>query len=103
MDIRPTHPQRAPSGRVLLVSLSRSWACGLVTLVLGVAAGPGLAAEGNSEGEDAEEATGVEVVERSDEAEAPRERPPRPPVARDVFVPSEEISEDVAVPFPVDI
>lgn len=72
--------------------------------MLGVAAGPGLAAEGDLEEEDAEEATGVEeVVERSDEAEARRERPPRPPVARDVFVPSEEISEDVEVPFPVDI
>lgn len=75
-----------------------------LALVLGVAAGPGLAAEGNLEQEDAEESTGVaEVVERSDEAEARRERPPRPPVARDVFVPSEEISEDVEVPFPVDI
>ncbi|MYE23229.1 MAG: hypothetical protein F4Y01_04705 [Gammaproteobacteria bacterium] len=85
--------------------MSKSLRGATLALVLGIAAGSGLAAEGNLEEEDAGEAIGDEVVvvEQSDEAEARRERPPRPPVARDVFVPSEEISEDVEVPFPVDI
>ena len=70
-----------------------------------VAAWSGLAADGDAEGEGGEEArrTDEAAVERSDADEVPRDRPPRPPVARDVFVPSEEISEDVEVPFPVDI
>ena len=95
MDIRRTHPKRAPlraARRVLLV-------------LAATAAASVRAADGDPEGEGTEVANDVEevAVERSDEAEAPRERPPRPPVARDVFVPSEEISEDVEVPFPVDI
>lgn len=74
-------------------------------LAFGVAAAPGIGADGDVEGKGAEEAGGVEeaVAERSDDAETARERPVKPPVARDVFVPSEEISEDVEVPFPVDI
>ncbi len=95
MDIRPTHPQRAP------LRAARH-----VFLVFAAAAAASVwAADGDAEGEGTEVANDVEevAVERSNEAEAPRERPPRPPVARDVFVPSEEISEDVEVPFPVDI
>ena len=65
----------------------------------------GFAADDDAKEEGGDRARAIEepAVERSDEAETARERPPRPPVARDVFVPSEEISEDVEVPFPVDI
>ena len=91
MDIRPTHPLRA-ARRVFLA-------------LAGVAVASSWAADGDMEGEGTQVTSDVEevAVERTDRTEAPRERPPKPPVARDVFVPSEEISEDVEVPFPVDI
>ena len=45
--------------------------------------------------------------ERGEEAEAQEETPEKPDedsgTLADVFTPSEEISEDIAVPFPVDI
>lgn len=94
MDIRRTHPRRAPLRAARHVFL----------VLAATAAASVWAADGEAEGEGTEVANDVEVVvEQPDEAEARRERPPRPPVARDVFVPSEEISEDVEVPFPVDI
>jgi len=76
-----------------------------LALSFGVAAVSGFSADGDAQEEGGDGAGALEeaTVERSDEAETERERPPRPPVARDVFVPSEEISEDVEVPFPVDI
>ena len=75
-----------------------------LALSFGVAAVSGFAADdAKEEGGDGAGAVEEAAVGRSDEAEPERERLPRPPVARDVFVPSEEISEDVEVPFPVDI
>ena len=73
-------------------------------VVLGLA-GQAWAAEGEAGiTESADESNPVEEASAEPrDADRETERPPRPPVARDVFVPSEEISEDVEVPFPVDI
>ncbi len=46
----------------------------------------------------ADESSADDDADRSDEPEPPRGEP-----AAEVFVPTEEISEDFAVPFPVDI
>ena len=66
---------------------------------------PASGADGEDGTEGAEEVSAVDepLVTAADMADEEAERPPRTPVARDVFVPSEEISEDVEVPFPVDI
>ena len=45
-----------------------------------------------------------EIESKADDAEAPDEpEPPQSEPAAEIFVPSEDISEDFAVPFPVDI
>ena len=78
--------------------------CVLLALALGIAGAPVSEAEAEDGGESAEEVSLVdEPGAEAADARTETERPPRPPVARDVFVPSEEISEDVEVPFPVDI
>ena len=79
--------------------------CGYAALVVLGLAGQAWAAEGEAGiTESADESNPVEEASAQPrDTDRETERPPRPPVARDVFVPSEEISEDVEVPFPVDI
>lgn len=59
------------------------------------------AAEDDAGEEDAARAAAAE--EAQEEARADPDAAPPPAPAREVFVPTEEISEDVEVPFPVDI
>lgn len=96
-----SYPLRIP-GRDTALACARS--CVLLVLAIGLGVAPASGADGDDEREDGAGIGAVEEnVEAADAAEREAKRPPRPPVARDVFVPSEEISEDVEVPFPVDI
>ncbi len=94
--ILPTRPKGAPLRAARRV---------LLALALAVAANPLLAAEGDADREDPEDANRSKetALEPGDAPTEAAETRVRPPVARDVFVPSEDISEDVEVPFPVDI
>ena len=85
--MRDLRPQRRRRGGTL--SLAAAVAC-----VLAAGPWPVLAGEAGAERET------EETVERD---EAPREAPAPPDPTPDVFVPSEDISEDLSVPFPVDI
>ena len=93
-----------PWGRGHL-ALARAARRVLLVLAFGIAVAPASGADGEDGPGDAEEVGAVDepVAAVADATDKEAERPPRPPVARDVFVPSEEISEDVEVPFPVDI
>ena len=80
----------------LLLRTARRLAAGAVLLgALAVAAAEGDAEAPSEQGEeDAVEEPKEETPEKSDEDSG---------TLADVFTPSEEISEDIAVPFPVDI
>ena len=71
------------------LAMSRLAGAVLWGLIAVVGAWPAIAAEGETQVEEAAE----ENAETDDD----------PPESHDVFLPTEEISEDFAVPFPVDI
>ena len=81
---------------VKLLRTARRFAAGAVLLgALAVAAAEGDAETPSEQGEeDAAEEAKEETPEKPDEDSG---------TLADVFTPSEEISEDIAVPFPVDI
>ena len=87
--IRDEHLRGAIGRRSGILTLAAALVCAL-------AAGPWpvLAGEAGAERET------EETVERE---EAPREAPAPPDPTPDIFVPSEDISEDLSVRFPVDI
>ncbi len=79
----------------LLLQTARRFAAGVVLLgAIAVAAAEGDADASNEREQDAVEEPKEETPEKPDEDSG---------TLADVFTPSEEISEDIAVPFPVDI
>ena len=84
------------SAALPLLQTARGLAAGVVLLgALAVAAAEGDAEVPSEQGEqDAAEEVKEEAPEKADEDSG---------TLADVFTPSEEISEDIAVPFPVDI
>lgn len=88
---QPTPPPRSRagcprSGGLAISKLARAVLWGLIAVV---GSWPAIAAEGETQVEEAAE----ENAETNDDAAE----------SHDVFLPTEEISEDFAVPFPVDI
>ena len=86
---QPTPPPRSRAGRprsggLATSKLARTVLCGLIAV-----AGASIAAEGETQVEEATEENAA-----TDDG---------PADSHDVFLPTEEISEDFAVPFPVDI
>lgn len=103
------------SGRQWRIAVAAAARCGLAcTLLSGPLCGAGVALAGeanevpveeSSPQDDAEDASGQPDASPGAEDGASRDTPDKAEVdeSEEIFVPSEDISEDIDVPFPVDI